>query len=297
MPHTILWLCSKPVRWTRRCMRMSGRLPHRRSRGHSGMQQSTWRSVARSARTCSAGRTSPTSIRGLHSCTRMQEGPAQVRTHQHLCHQAAHAGAPQVARCRCSLSANHSAIAYVRRQHHYPSLQQSVSASSCSPTTSQLHHCGHAGSSPHPPTSPPPGSSHHTYLPATPPTGADALARAARALEEKEPKTSYDLYVQAIDMYETDGKEGQAADVFRSAIGMLCKKQDLPNAATLLLQFGAVCDKTNSRSTQCKCYLGEALQVLPCCFWRSCTGAHAADPESPTAAGSRQPGSVQHCMP
>jgi hypothetical protein len=188
-------------------------------------------------------------------------------------------------------------------QHNYPSLKPPAVAVIATP-----HHLAAAPmrtghhSTTIPTTSlpcPPPGSSHLTSLPATPSTGADALARAARALEEKEPKTSYDLYVQAIDMYETDGKEAQAADVFRSAIGMLCKKQDLPNAATLLLQFGAVCDKTNSRATQCKCYLGEALQVLRC--WRSRAGwrTHrtAADPASRTAGGSRKPEAVQHCMP
>jgi hypothetical protein len=100
-------------------------------------------------------------------------------------------------------------------------------------------------------------------------------------------------------MYEVDGKEAQAGDVFRGCISSLCKQQNWGEAATLLLQFGAVCDKTKAVSTQNKCYLGGCVwgggllastRQLPRCHpaaglqhacaagWRALAGAALSEP-------------------
>jgi hypothetical protein len=54
---------------------------------------------------------------------------------------------------------------------------------------------------------------------------ADALARGAKALEDKAPAEASALYGEAIEQYESDGKEAQATDVFRQAIALLVKRQ------------------------------------------------------------------------
>mgnify|MGYP003590740450 CR=1 FL=1 len=41
------------------------------------------------------------------------------------------------------------------------------------------------------------------------PAAADALARGAKALEEKSPAEASALYLEAIEQYENDGKESQ----------------------------------------------------------------------------------------
>jgi hypothetical protein len=54
---------------------------------------------------------------------------------------------------------------------------------------------------------------------------ADALARGAKALEDKAPAEASALFGEAIEQYEADGKEAQATDVFRQAIALLVKRQ------------------------------------------------------------------------
>jgi hypothetical protein len=54
---------------------------------------------------------------------------------------------------------------------------------------------------------------------------ADALARGAKALEDKAPAEASALYGEALEQYESDGKEAQATDVFRQAIALLVKRQ------------------------------------------------------------------------
>jgi hypothetical protein len=107
---------------------------------------------------------------------------------------------------------------------------------------------------------------------------------------------------QAIELYEVDGKEAQAGDVFRGCIASLCKQQNWAEAATLLLQFGAVCDKTKAVATQNKCYLGgwrlagawlaapqplAAAQAGACCTGAGCAASAVSSQQS--AVGTRLP--------
>jgi hypothetical protein len=62
---------------------------------------------------------------------------------------------------------------------------------------------------------------------------ADALARGAKALEDKAPDVASALYGEALEQYESDGKEAQATDVFRQAIALLVKRQVGPSSAPI----------------------------------------------------------------
>lgn len=94
------------------------------------------------------------------------------------------------------------------------------------------------------------------------PTGGDCLARGAKVLEDSDPAVASSLYDEALDLYETEGKEGQAADVFRQAVALLIKNAKWEEAVSMLLRFGEGCDKSNARSSQCKAYLGAVVVWL-----------------------------------
>ncbi|KAF6259209.1 gamma-soluble NSF attachment protein-like protein [Scenedesmus sp. NREL 46B-D3] len=91
---------------------------------------------------------------------------------------------------------------------------------------------------------------------------ADALARGAKALEDKAPAAASALYGEAIEHYESDGKEAQATDVFRQAIALLVKRQAWSDAVGMCMRFGEACDKANARSSQSKAYLGAIVLWL-----------------------------------
>ncbi|WIA40993.1 hypothetical protein OEZ86_004636 [Tetradesmus obliquus] len=91
---------------------------------------------------------------------------------------------------------------------------------------------------------------------------ADALARGAKALEDKAPTEASALYGEALEHYESDGKEAQATDVFRQAIALLVKQQAWSDAVSMCMRFGEACDKANARSSQSKAYLGAIVVWL-----------------------------------
>lgn len=91
---------------------------------------------------------------------------------------------------------------------------------------------------------------------------ADALARGAKVLEEQAPSDASALYLEAIEMYENDGKETQAGDIFRQGIAVLIKRQAWPDAVSLLMRFGEACDKGSALNSQAKAYLGAVVVWL-----------------------------------
>lgn len=95
-----------------------------------------------------------------------------------------------------------------------------------------------------------------------PTAGGDALARGAKQLEEASPSDAHALYSESLDLYEADGKEGQASDVFRQAVACLVRNGKYADAATLLMRFGQACESVNARSSQCKAYLGAVVALL-----------------------------------
>ncbi|MEW5302345.1 MAG: hypothetical protein WDW36_005142 [Sanguina aurantia] len=74
--------------------------------------------------------------------------------------------------------------------------------------------------------------------------GADCSARGAKALDESSPDEALKLYLEALDLYESEDREANASDVFRQ------------------MRFGAAADKTGSLNAQRKAYLGAVVTWL-----------------------------------
>eukprot|EP00879_Flechtneria_rotunda_P005030 GHRR01005306.1.p1 GENE.GHRR01005306.1~~GHRR01005306.1.p1 ORF type:complete len:315 (+),score=87.96 GHRR01005306.1:217-1161(+) len=91
---------------------------------------------------------------------------------------------------------------------------------------------------------------------------ADALSRGAKSLEDKAPHEASTLYLEAIEHYETDGKETQASDVFRQAIALLVRRQAWADAVSMCMRFAQACDGASARSSQSKAYLGAIVVWL-----------------------------------
>ncbi|KAK9815390.1 hypothetical protein WJX72_002807 [[Myrmecia] bisecta] len=91
---------------------------------------------------------------------------------------------------------------------------------------------------------------------------AEALAKGARAMEASDPKVANELYLEAVEALEADGKEGQAADIFRQAIGNSIRQQRWGDATGMLMRYALACESSKARSSQCKAYLGAVVVWL-----------------------------------
>jgi gamma-soluble NSF attachment protein len=92
--------------------------------------------------------------------------------------------------------------------------------------------------------------------------GADALARGARALEDASPSEASALYAEALELYESDGKEAQATDAYRAAVAQLLRQGAWADAASTLLRLGMAADRAGARASQSKAYLGVVVVWL-----------------------------------
>ncbi|KDP34880.1 hypothetical protein JCGZ_09168 [Jatropha curcas] len=91
---------------------------------------------------------------------------------------------------------------------------------------------------------------------------SDALAKAARALEDAMPDVAVQLYTDACVILEEDGKEQMAFDLYRAAISVYIKLEKYTDAAAILLRLGLAADKCNATNSQCKAYLGAIIVYL-----------------------------------
>ncbi|TXG48230.1 hypothetical protein EZV62_027524 [Acer yangbiense] len=91
---------------------------------------------------------------------------------------------------------------------------------------------------------------------------ADALAKAARALEEVAPEDAVKLYIDACVILEEDGKEQMAFDLYRPATTVYIKLEKYADAATLLLRWGLAADSCKATNSQCKAYLSAIIVYL-----------------------------------
>lgn len=91
---------------------------------------------------------------------------------------------------------------------------------------------------------------------------SDALAKAARALEDAVPEDAIKLYTDACIMLEEDGKEQMAFDLYRAATNVYIKLEKYTDAATFLLRWGLAADKCNASNSQCKAYLSAIIVYL-----------------------------------
>ncbi|KAH9795919.1 gamma-soluble NSF attachment protein [Citrus sinensis] len=91
---------------------------------------------------------------------------------------------------------------------------------------------------------------------------SDALAKAARALEDAVPEDAIQLYTDACIMLEEDDKEQMAFDLYRAATNVYIKLEKYADAATFLLRWGLAADKCNATNSQCKAYLSAIIVYL-----------------------------------
>ncbi|KAJ9168423.1 hypothetical protein P3X46_019948 [Hevea brasiliensis] len=91
---------------------------------------------------------------------------------------------------------------------------------------------------------------------------SDALAKGARALEDAVPDVAVQLYIDASDILEEDGKEQMTFDLYRAAAGVYIKLEKYTDAAAVLLRLGLAADKCNATNSQCKAYLGAIIVYL-----------------------------------
>ncbi|KAG9439629.1 hypothetical protein H6P81_019794 [Aristolochia fimbriata] len=91
---------------------------------------------------------------------------------------------------------------------------------------------------------------------------SDALAKAARALEDACPDDAVKLYADACVVLEEDGKDQMAFDLYRAATSVYVKLERFNDAATFLLRWGLAADHCNAVNSQCKAYLSAIVVYL-----------------------------------
>ncbi|KAI3428586.1 hypothetical protein D9Q98_007408 [Chlorella vulgaris] len=91
---------------------------------------------------------------------------------------------------------------------------------------------------------------------------AEAAARGARALEERQPEKAQEMYLRAVEWLEDAGKDALAGDIFRQAVAQLVRAGKWADAASMLLRFAVSCDGMGARNSQCKAYLGAVVVWL-----------------------------------
>ncbi|XP_065848017.1 gamma-soluble NSF attachment protein isoform X2 [Euphorbia lathyris] len=91
---------------------------------------------------------------------------------------------------------------------------------------------------------------------------SDALAKAARALEDVMPDAAVQLYIDACAILEEDGRDQMAFDLYRAGTSVYIKLEKYTDAAALLLRLGVGADKCNAINSQCKAYLSAIIVYL-----------------------------------
>ena len=95
-----------------------------------------------------------------------------------------------------------------------------------------------------------------------PNTASEAIVKAAKSLESVDPPAASKLYDQALEWIEDGGKEGLAADTYRSAIGHAVRSERWAEAVAILVRFAAACLNINAMNSLCKSYLGAVVVWL-----------------------------------
>lgn len=95
-----------------------------------------------------------------------------------------------------------------------------------------------------------------------PSAAAEAAARGARALEERQPEMSQEMYRKAVEWLEDAGKDAMAGDIFRQAVAQLVRAGKWADAVGMLLRFAVACDGMGARNSECKAYLGAVVVWL-----------------------------------
>lgn len=85
---------------------------------------------------------------------------------------------------------------------------------------------------------------------------AECLAKGARTLEDTSPGASCELYKAAIEMYSRSEMAAMADDTVKRAVMVLLQAGHPDDAASVLLQWAAICHRTESTAHMCRAYLG-----------------------------------------
>ncbi|XP_050225775.1 gamma-soluble NSF attachment protein [Mercurialis annua] len=91
---------------------------------------------------------------------------------------------------------------------------------------------------------------------------SDALAKAARALEDALPDVAVQLYTDACVILEEDDKEQMAFDLYRAASSVQIKLEKFVDAAAILLRLGVAASNFNATNSQFKAYLSAIIVYL-----------------------------------
>ncbi|KAJ0082598.1 hypothetical protein Patl1_11594 [Pistacia atlantica] len=90
---------------------------------------------------------------------------------------------------------------------------------------------------------------------------------ACSALEDADPDDAIQLYTDACDILEEDGKEQMAFDLYRATANVYIKLEKYTDAAAFLLRLGLAADKCKATNSQCK--------VLTYIIWLSTFISHS----------------------
>ena len=90
-------------------------------------------------------------------------------------------------------------------------------------------------------------------------TGAEALGRAARWLEDSDPSLSGKLYTEAVQLYSKDSMASMAHDIVQRGVKVQVKAAQFEDAATMLMEWASICSATGSGPYLCRAYLGGPL--------------------------------------
>ena len=93
-------------------------------------------------------------------------------------------------------------------------------------------------------------------------TGAEALSRCAKLIDEKDGDAAAQLYLRACEMLEDEDKHVYVADHYRAAGSVYMRMEKYSEAAEVMMRFGAACDTAGQRQSQCKAYLSAVVALL-----------------------------------
>mmetsp|Transcript_40772 Transcript_40772/g.104364 ORF Transcript_40772/g.104364 Transcript_40772/m.104364 type:complete len:320 (+) Transcript_40772:304-1263(+) len=95
-----------------------------------------------------------------------------------------------------------------------------------------------------------------------PATGAEALAKGARLLEEADPAGALALYEAALELHEEDVKDTRGQDIYRDATNHCLRSKQWARGAELLLRAGGMCEAAGARAGMSRAYLGAVVVQL-----------------------------------
>lgn len=90
----------------------------------------------------------------------------------------------------------------------------------------------------------------------------EALSRCAKIIEDKDGDAAAGLFLRACEMLEDEEKHVYTSDHYRAAAAVRMRQEKFVEAAEVMMKFGAACDASGSKQTQCKAYLAAVVALL-----------------------------------